>query len=301
MPPSTRRTPTTTATSATPSVAASSSTVPERNATLSVPIVVAAVAVARLGDPLRLGLAAVESPERRQPAHRVEEVGREQCERLPPLAGTPLCVAPDQPHEHGDERQREQHHACGDKVDRRDEDEHGDRHGHSEDDLREIARERRLERVDAADRSGGDLGALGAVERGRLTTQPSLDELEPELREHVHRRAPAHDLEAVGCGRPSPHDRDEQPERQCHVCERGAAEAAGCDTGEQDCLGENEERREHAEGNVHREQSPHAPRAPHETLVEDPQDQLEGDPLDGRASASVGGCTSSPVTRARKT
>ena len=46
----------------------------------------AAVAVAHLADPLGLRRAAVERAERRQPADDVEEVRREQRQRLPALA-----------------------------------------------------------------------------------------------------------------------------------------------------------------------------------------------------------------------
>ena len=76
-PPSTSRTPTVTATSAIPSVAASSSTAPERNATRSVPIVARRYSSPTSRDPLGLRRAAVERAQRRQPADDVEEVGRE--------------------------------------------------------------------------------------------------------------------------------------------------------------------------------------------------------------------------------
>ena len=87
----------------------------------------AAVLLAHRTDLLRLRLAAVEGAKRRQAAHDVEEVRRQERERLPPLAGTLLRVAADQPHEHRHERQRQQHHARGDGVDHRDEHEHRDR------------------------------------------------------------------------------------------------------------------------------------------------------------------------------
>ena len=137
------------------------------------------ILLAHRADLLRLRLAAVEGAKRRQAAHDVEEVRREQRERLPPLAGTLLRVAADEPHEHRHERQRQQHHPCGDGVDHRDEHEHRDRDGDSEDDLRQIAGERRLERVDSADSRRSHLGALSAIERGGMIAKPSLDELEP--------------------------------------------------------------------------------------------------------------------------
>ena len=93
MPPSTRRTPTVTATSAIPSVAASSSTVPERNATRSVAIVVRRYSSLTSRDLLRLRLAAVERAQRRQPADDVEEVRREERQRLPALARALLACS----------------------------------------------------------------------------------------------------------------------------------------------------------------------------------------------------------------
>ena len=60
----------------------------------------------------------------------------------------------------------------------RDEDEHGDRDRDGEDDLRQIARERGLERVEAGDRGRRHLGALDAVERGRTIAEPPLDQLD---------------------------------------------------------------------------------------------------------------------------
>ena len=53
----------------------------------------AAVLLAHRTDLLRLRLAAVEGAKRRQAAHDVEEVRREQRERLPALAGTLLACS----------------------------------------------------------------------------------------------------------------------------------------------------------------------------------------------------------------
>ena len=91
----------------------------------------------------------------------------------------PLGVAADEPHEDRHEREREQHDAGRDGVDRGDEREHGDRHDERQHELRQVAGERRLERVHAADGGGRELGALGAVEGGRPVAEPPLDEVEP--------------------------------------------------------------------------------------------------------------------------
>ena len=54
----------------------------------------------------------------------------------------------------------------------------------SQDELGKIAREVRLERVDALHRGRCQLGALGAVERRGPSPQPLLDQLEAQPREH---------------------------------------------------------------------------------------------------------------------
>ena len=139
-----------------------------------------AVGVAHLRDLLGLRRAAVEGPERRQAAHDVEEVRREQRQRPPARARALLGVAADEPHEDGHERQGEEHEARRDEIDRRDESEHGDRNRQRQHELGEVAGEQRLERIDAGHRGRRDLGALGAVEGGRPVAEPPLDELEPE-------------------------------------------------------------------------------------------------------------------------
>ena len=94
-----------------------------------------------------------------------------------------------------------------------------------EHDLRQVAGERRLERVDAGDRERGDLGALGTVERRRLIAQPPLDELEPEPRQHVGRGAPARRPRSPrrpprGRRRPDEQDERRRPGRARHVRRR---------------------------------------------------------------------------------
>ena len=164
-----------------------------------------------------------------------------------------LGVATDERHEDWHEREREEHDARRDEVDRGDETE--DPTGTTRA-RRAAARagERRLERIDASYRNCGDLGAPGAVESGRPVAEPPLDEVEPQLREHARRRPPPGDLEAPGCCSPSRRG-DEQHERQHEVCERDAAEGPSRHVGEERRLGENEERREDAERGVGAEQT----------------------------------------------
>ena len=157
-----------------------------------------------LADPVEdVGLrpAAVERAQRREPADDVQEMRREQPERKPALARALLRVAADQPHEHGHERQRQQHQPGRDRVDRDDEPEHGHRDDDREHDLRQIAGEVGLEPLDALHCGRRDLAGLGAVERERLFPEPALHELEAKLGEDRRRGAAAGHLEAPASGR----------------------------------------------------------------------------------------------------
>ena len=93
-----------------------------------------------------------------------------------------------------------------------------------------------------ADGDGRHLGALGAVERRGPVAQPPLDEVEPELREHVRRGAPSRDLEPPGVRRARDDDGREQRQRRADLRERGAVERACGDAREEDGLGEDEQR-----------------------------------------------------------
>ena len=228
----------------------------------------AAVAVTDLGDPLGLRLCPVERAERRQPADDVEEVGRETRQGLPALTRSPLGVPADQPHEDRDERQRQEHDTGGDRVDHRHEDEHGDRHHHGQHDLRQVAREGRLERVDASDGDRRHLGALGPVETCWAVAEPSLDDVEAELGEHVGRGAPARDLEPPRGRRARDGDEREQDQRLADLGERGTVERARHDACEQHRLGEDEERGDDAEHDIRGEEDAHRASPPQETRVD---------------------------------
>ena len=155
-----------------------------------------AVLLADLRDALGLDAAPVERPECREPADHVEEVRREQHECLPPRTCLTFRVPAHEPHEQGHERQGQEHDARRDEVDSGDEHKHCDRDDEREHDLRQVAGEGRLERIDSRDCSSCDLGATGAIQGRRPVVQPSFDHVEPKLREHVDRRAPSRDLES---------------------------------------------------------------------------------------------------------
>ena len=86
------------------------------------------------------------------------------------------------------------------------------RHSDGEDDLRQEPGEVRLERFDPVNGNRGDLGALGAVERSRVTPKSLLHELESQLREHAYCPSPPDDLERPGedaSGREDTHEEDQ--------------------------------------------------------------------------------------------
>ena len=157
-----------TATSATPSVAASSSTEPGQEADAKSRHRRAAVVLADVGEPgpaaaPRLNARSVGSP--RTTSRKCVESRRS---GEPALAGALLGVAPDEPHEDRHERQREQHQARPRAVDHSGQREHGEGDDHRQHDLRQVAGEVRLEPVDALHRRRRDLARAGSVERQRL-------------------------------------------------------------------------------------------------------------------------------------
>ena len=102
-------------------------------------------------------------------------------ERPHALVRAPFGVAADEPHEHGHERQRQQHDGRRHRVDHGGQREHGDRDDDREHDLWEVPGIGGLERVEPADCDRRHLGALDAVERRGPVAQPAPDEVETEL------------------------------------------------------------------------------------------------------------------------
>ena len=151
----------------------------------------------------------------------------------------------------------------------RDQDEHGDRNDAGQHDLWEVAREHRLQRVDAGDGRGRDLRALRAVERRRLPSQPSPRRASSRSSETRPRRH-------AGRRPRSPTRRAPAPRRQRRGAtsgvvtsvERGAIERARCDASEQDRLREDEQRRDDAERSVRDERHAYRPRAAQEAPIE---------------------------------
>ena len=226
------------------------------------------VLVAHLLDPRGLRLAPVEGPEGRQAADDVEEVGREERHRLPALPGAGAGRAADQPEEDRHERQRQQHEPGRDEVEGGDQDQDGNGNDCGEDELGEIATEQSLERLDAGDRGGRDLGALGPVERRRIPLQPRADEVEPELRDDAGRCVGADRLEPPGRRARATHDHEEERQGRRDVREGGAVERPCHDPREQHGLGEHEQGGNDPEHRVGPEGDAGGARTMEETRVE---------------------------------
>ncbi len=227
-----------------------------------------AVLVADGDDPLRLCLTAVERPQRGEAADDVEEVVRKKAHRLPPLTGTALRVAADEPHEDRDQRERQDHHAGGDEIDRGDQREDRERDDQRQDELRQVAGERRLERVDAGHRGRRDLRALGAVERRGTAAEPRLDEVEPQPGRDVDPCPPAGHLEPPRGERACHHHGAEEHERPTDLREGRSCEGARGDTRQEHRLREDEQRHDDAENGIDDEERPHRPGAPEQARVE---------------------------------
>ncbi len=208
----------------------------------------APVGVAGLGQRPDLGGVAVVGAQRLQPADDVEEVRAEERERLPALLRGALRGEPDEDHEHRDQRDRDEQDQAGGEVAREDVHEDHDRHEHREDDLRQIAREVRLERVDAL--HGGRHEVAGALlaqpararaqdVQGQALAQLGHDPARPEAPGRLEPRG------AHGARRDDARQRDE---RSLDVGEALAAgEGARDDAAEQDRLCDDEPGREDAE------------------------------------------------------
>ena len=162
-----------------------------------------------------------------------------------------------------------------DRVDRGDEDEHRDRDGDGEHDLRQIARERRLERVDAADRRRRDLGALGAVERSRLDRAAAARRASRRSCEStsVAARRPT-TSKPQRCRRPADEAATSRTSGTVSSSRARSAEGAGRDGGDQHGLREHEQRGDDAESDVEREQRAHGTGATDQARVERSHDAL---------------------------
>ena len=173
-----------------------------------------------------------------------------------------------------------------------------------EHDLRQVAGEVRLERLDPLHRGRGDLAGLRPVGRGRLRRQPARDERQAQLGEHARRRAPARDLHPPRQRAPAREGERQRDRVASQLARRRAREGPGDDPRQQRGLEHDERGRDDAERGVHDQQRAHGPRAADEARIEGAhgRPQPVGVPAGAGSSGSTGATAGgSPPRRARKT
>ena len=166
-----------------------------------------------------------------------------------------------------------------------------------EHELRQVAGERRLERVDAATAAVAT-SALSAPSSaaGRSRSRRSTSSSRSCESTAAAARRPATSNAHAGAGARD-HDRGEERERHGDVVERRAVEAPGGDVGEQRRLRKHEQRGDDAERRVRREQA----RPPRARRIRRGSTTLTGLAAFFRATSSTGSPASSPPSRARNT
>ena len=132
------------------------------------------IALADRGQRRELVVGPAECAQGGQAPHDVEEVRREPPQRLPPLPRSLLGVAADEPHEDGDQRQRDQHDQSRLPVDHGDGGDDDERDHRGEHDLGQVPGEVPLQSLDALDRDRRELGSARSVGGDRLRSQALL-------------------------------------------------------------------------------------------------------------------------------
>ena len=200
------------------------------------------IALADVRERRRLSPGPVERPQRGQPAHHVEEVGRQEPQGEPPLPGPLLRVAPDQPHEHRDERQRGEHDQRRAEVDRGHERQDGHGNDTGEHELRQVPGEVGLEAVDALHRGRDDLPAprrrppTSAGARRRRSTRSSRSSESTAWA--ARRPATSNDQASAPRAAKASASRSTSVHR---AAERGAVEGSGDDPRQQERLQQHDE------------------------------------------------------------
>ena len=227
-----------------------------------------AVALADLAEHGHLIVGSSKGAQRRQASDHVEKMRREAPQSPPARLGPVLGVAADQRHEHGHQGQREQHDQRRLEVHDRHPDEHQKRDDRGEHDLRQVAREVALQRLDPLHRDGGDLGAFRAVDCRRLRAQSLLDERQAELGQHAPGGSASGHLHAPRECAPSEERDQEQADVHPEGVKRRAVKRPRDDQREQAGLEQHRQRHADAQHRVDREQRPRRPRSSQQPRVE---------------------------------
>lgn len=216
-----------------------------------------------------LGLGPPEDLQGRQPGDDVQEVPGEPGQQLPLPVHPGLGGPADQDHEQRDERQgddddRRRHPVLGD-----DPGEHRHRHDDREAELREVAGEVVVERVDAPGRQGDQrTGALSAQPVGAQSRRP-LQEQAAQFRLDGRAGAMGRQFGEPGDQGPSERDGDEQQERGTQRGDREPAlEAAHHDLGDEHRLGDHQQGADQAESHHGRQEEAGGPCVVEQTRID---------------------------------
>jgi hypothetical protein len=251
-------------------------------------------------DGLRLRLRPAEHLQRRQPLHDVEEVAAKPDEERPLPFGPRPGVHADECHEQRDQRQRHPDRDRGDQVGAGDTHQHGDRHEARQRQLRQVAREVRVQRVEPAGEQSRELARVLVGQPHRPTSRDARSDLAPQLRFHRSGGPQRRGLGAVRRRRAQQHHHGERDQAAVH---RGrAVPRADDDVGQQCCLGEHQCGGADAERDGRSEVSACGARVTGQPRVErfHPRDARSG--FSPRGAGTRGSaCTSARVTRLRNT
>ena len=190
------------------------------------------VALADLGDDRDLFAAAVEQLERRQPLQHVEEVRAHPAEGGPLLPRQAVGQAADEDHEDGDERRGQQQHQAGEGVQRKDDQQKGQRDQHGQRQLRQVLAEVGVQRLDPFDRGVDQFSRALAAGIGRAQRQQMCGQALAQV--GFHARGDPAGRQLAGPEQQSPDDgdgcqRDEQRQdvRQREAAQENAVHHAG--------------------------------------------------------------------------
>ena len=172
-----------------------------------------------------------------------------------------------------------------------------DRHEPCEHELGQEPPEVGLERRGSEDRGGGQLGALGAVERRRPVDEPALGEREPKLREDARCREPSDGLEGPCEPRPRGEDEEEQHERPGQLIEGRARKRARNHAREQRRLRDHQHSGHEADRHIEGEQEAHRPCAPEESRIERARGRPPQLPGGAGAVAQLAHSSTAPAVR----
>ena len=181
---------------------------------------------------------------------------------------TALHAHADQSHEQRDEGDGDRDDRGRDPVRGADGDDHGNRHDHREHELRQVAREVAVQRVDAVRRECGEVAFRFLARSGRFGGE-LLDESHAQLRLDAARRVVGRHLRVPRRGRASDNDDEQHREWRAHVGDRDRAiEGASDHVREQPRLRDHEQRGESAEHDGERHVRAHAAAELHEPRID---------------------------------